>query len=202
VLALAKPNYLLAFLPCFGPALWFRLVQQARAGGANLGAVLAGSLLAFGPIVAVLAAQFGSTYARASESDSGIVVLPLKVWSQYSPNIPASILLGIAFPLTVSACYPRAVLRDRGVLLAWAVLGVAVLQFALLAESGPRLFVGNFGWGAHAADSVLFLACCGLLLRQRRDPRYWVSASVFALHVGAGVFYLGRFLSDPGSGWM
>jgi hypothetical protein len=107
------------------------------------------------------------------------------------------VLLGVVFPLVVTAFYPRQAVRDPGVALAWAVVAVAVAQYALLSETGGRAFHGNFGWGVVLADQVLFVACCGLVLRQPVGVLRDLAFLVLGLHAASGGLCLVRCLWSP-----
>jgi hypothetical protein len=154
------------------------------------------ALLIFGPIVGCLAAQFLVTFSGNSVEADRVILAPLKVWSLYSPNVPASILLGIAFPLVTAMLYPRETWADRRTLLAWAVLAVAIFQFALLAEE-KQLAAGNFAWGCYFADYVLFVLASALLVKKPMSWRFALATTVLSLHTVAGLLYVGSYLMDP-----
>jgi hypothetical protein len=196
---LAKPNYVLAFGPCFTIAavvIWNRAVD---AGRLSVGAVVGQGLLALGPASLVLLRQFQTTFGEHPADVAGVRVAALAAWSVLMPPkyIPFAIVLSIAFPLTVAAFYWRSVFRDRCLALAWAVFAVAVVQFLLLAETGKRAEHGNFGWGAVLANQVLFVACCAFLLRQPTSNSRNVSFIVLGLHMLSGGFCLARCLFVP-----
>jgi hypothetical protein len=189
--ALAKPNYLLAFLPCFGPVLLLLLAPLARrrqlAPAAGFGQFLA----AFGPPLCVLALQYYWSYG----GDSRVVWAPLAAWSLHTSHMPESAALGLAYPLVVAACYPRQLASDRRALFAWCVLAAAVAQYALLAEEPAERFrAGNFGWALVPASYIVFMESCRLVGRHPRDYRWSVCAAVLALHAASGCFYLIRSL--------
>jgi hypothetical protein len=194
--ALAKPNYVLAFGPCLGVALLAVLARAVRAGrleGGNAAALL---LLAFAPVALVLWQQFGAVTGETGKPNR-LGIAPLAVWSKESPDIPASVLLGVAFPLAASLLYWRQAARERPLLLAWATLGVAVAQFALLSESDPeRSGHGNFGWGLVFADAVLFVTAGEFLLRQAGRRRA-AAFGVLGLHALSGALCLARCLFVP-----
>jgi hypothetical protein len=193
--ALAKPNYLLAFLPCFGPVLFVLVCLEVGRHRLSLSGAFAHLLAAFAPPVWVLTVQF--FYAFGGETR--VVFDPLGAWSSLSPNIPASILLGLAFPCVVIICFPLKILRDRRLLFSWCVLGVAIAQFALLAETpDARYFSGNFGWGQVPASYLVFVESCRVIGRQTRTRRGMLCALVLALHAGSGLLYLARSLRTPG----
>ncbi len=187
--ALAKPNYLLAFMPCFLPAFVIAARRGTRDGRVSERQSQLHLLAAFAPPAAVMAWQVGQV------SDE-FVVAPFRVWSRYSANVPASLLLGLGFPLVVVACYPRQLLADRRAVFAWCVLAVAVAQFALLAET-VRFAGANFGWGMLAGAYVLFVESCRFLGGRSGWYRSGLCYGVLALHVISGAVYLTRSLIDP-----
>ncbi len=179
---LAKPNYALAFAPCLGFALLAAVIRAvwARRLGAGTGARVL--LLTFGPAAVVLLVQL----FILTRDVSIVRTPPFAVWRLHSKNIPASLLLGIAFPLAVAVCYPRQVNRSLPLTLAWTTLGVAVATFALFAESFPRITHANWWWGMLYADQVLFVASAALLLEQRAGPARAFCFGVLGLHVLSG----------------
>jgi hypothetical protein len=196
---LAKPNYVLAFGPCFAIAAFAVWNRAIDAGRLSFGAVLGQALLALGPATLVLVRQFQSTFGEHPGEIAGVRIAALAGWSvlmkpQY---IPYAILLSIAFPLTVAILYWRDVFRDRTTALAWAVFAVSVVQFLLLAETGKRAEHGNFGWGAVLANQVLFVACCDFLLRQPPSNSRNVAFIVFGFHLLSGCICLARCLFVP-----
>ena len=194
--AVAKPNYLLAFGPCWALLLGARCIASFRIGWAAAHRAMIDLVIAFGPAVVALLIQYVTTFTAAAPGGQRIVLAPLKVWSLYSPNIPASILLGIAFPLATMICYPRQTLSDSRLLLGWAVLAAAILQFALLGET-TRMSHANFAWGCYMADHVLLCSAARSCTNSEEARATGSLSAALALHVLAGSFYLGRHLNNP-----
>ncbi len=194
---LAKPNYVLAFAPCFGMAAAVCWVQAIRTGRLSAGEVVGQAALAFGPVLFVLWQQYRHAYGDAQAGASGVRIAPFAAWNAVARNIPVTVVLGLAFPLTVAALYRRDVVNDRPLALAWCVMLVALLEFALLIETGPRADHGNFGWGAIAANQVLFIACCEFLLRQPVSNARNAAFIVLFFHVLSGSLCLARCLFVP-----
>jgi hypothetical protein len=192
---LAKPNYVLAFAPCFGVAVLIAYYRAIGAGRIRVEDALGHGLVAFGPAVAVLLYQYRTTFG-AGRSDSPIFA-PFTVWSTASPHIPISLLLGIAFPLAATLLYVGSIFREPGVVLSWAVLAVAVAMYVLVSESGERAYHGNFGWGTVFADQILFVACCDFLLRQPASNYRRGAFLMLGLHVLCGCLTLTRCLFVP-----
>jgi hypothetical protein len=194
---LAKPNYVLAFAPCFGVAAAVALYRAVRARRLTVPGATVAVLAALGPPLAVLVFQYRSAFGADAGEPGGVIFAPWAAWRQLTDNIPASLLLGIAFPVAVLGLYLRQVAGDKRLVLAWAVMAVAVGEYALLAESGSRFQFNNFGWGPMLADQVLFVASCGFLLRQPASRRRQIAFAVLGLHVASGLLCLARCLMVP-----
>lgn len=186
--ATAKPNYLLAFAPAFCIAL----TTSGLVADSSLRDFLkkVGALLVLPGLV--LAAQF--YLLRSVDGQGGIIVAPCKVWGHYSPNIPASLLLSIAFPLLTAVAYPKLLATEQGLHLAWTTFGIAVLQFVFLAESGEKFTHGNFGWGAMLANQLLFVESARIVLLQPLSHRKSVCLTALWLHAIAGAWFLWQCL--------
>jgi hypothetical protein len=183
---LAKPNYVMAFLPVFGPVLLFSLRRSVRGGRLRAPVAAAVLLLAFAPVLAVLAVQAAWLHGNVP-----VVVAPLLQWQKLTPNIPGSLLVGLAFPIAVAACFPRRLLGDRNLTLAWATFGVAGVTFALMLERDV-----NFVWGVHFATAVLFVVSAAFVLRQTGWRRA-LCLALLALHAASGAAYVARSLDAP-----
>jgi hypothetical protein len=188
---LTKPNYLLALLPCWLALLVERAARSPRPSrtGWRWPAIFVAALVA--PVAGLLVWQAW----RLKASGGGVEIAPLAVWRLYSPNIPASILLSLAFPLGVLVLHWKIARRQAQLALAWSVLLVAVLQMALLAERGPRWPHANFFWGAYAANYLLFVESAVLLAGAPRSRRTTLAWGLLAAHAAAGVVYAGLALA-------
>ena len=193
---LTKPNYILAFLPVLGlVALVQAAFRRNRSGFRNLLlliglSALVGGILYIQSTEPVSSGPFGNP--NASEESVHIAFAPFGVWRLYSPNIPVSLLLSVAFPLGVILLYYQEVKTDVSVLLAWGVFLVATAQYALLAETGERFADANWIWASNIAMYLLFLVSTVVLLAQPRSKRFYFLGSLLALHVAAGIYYYAR----------
>jgi hypothetical protein len=198
---LTKPNYVLAFMPAFGVAT---LIRVAVVRGTQTGRSLWFFAGLASLIICILGLQYADTYMGSSGTTSfsgestHVIIAPFAVWKLYSPNIPASLLLSIAFPLSVVVLYFREVKTNPMVLLAWGVWAVAVLQYVLLAESGEYLADGNWGWGSNIAMYIVFLVSAMVFLSRPRSPRYYLAAVLFALHIATGIYYFTKIARGVG----
>ena len=100
------------------------------------------------PSVALMGAQFVSAFYSSSNSESsGVMIAPFKVAGLYTDNIAFSTLLLLAFPLFASFCTLVRRRFDWTDGFAWIMLLAGTAEKMLLAESGSRLWHGNFSWG-------------------------------------------------------
>jgi hypothetical protein len=201
--ALAKPNYLLAFFPCFVPVFLAVTLREVRRGRLPVGGALACLLGAFAPPAVALGWSFWFMYGTgdpaAPVDQAGLVVAPLEVWSTWTPAayMPAAVFGGLAFPVVTTALFPRRALADRRFLFCWPVMALSVAQFALLAESGPRFEAGNWGWAMVPSAYILFLESCRLAGARPAGARAWLAFFVLGLHAASGAVYLARSLANP-----
>jgi uncharacterized membrane protein YidH (DUF202 family) len=207
--AVFKPSFALVLIP----STCLLLVIKRRFD------LLWKTALAFLPCLVLLAFQYltgyatGNTGAETLTWEDGdklqlfardrIVFDLLGVWRTMTPNIPVSILLGFAFPLSVLAFRFRRVVRDVPLCLAWIMTTVGLLQFSILAEVA-RYRHGNFMWGYLGAMSLLFAFSMVEYLRwlasSEQNSRIQrigliLSSILLSLHAVSGLFYLIRILS-------
>ncbi len=210
VCSLAKPNYLLAFLPCFGLVMLGQAITWLRQGRRDARLAPVHALLAFALPIATLAWQFQTTFG----GESKVVFQPMAVWSAsidpapagqphrirplvLAERVPRGILAGLAFPLVAIACFARPARTDLRIVLAWSVLATAVAEYALLAQSGIEFLSGNFFWALVPASYILYLESCRLAGAQPRGPRVAICFGVLAVHAASGAICLARTLTDP-----
>jgi hypothetical protein len=146
------------------------------------------------PAIGVLAYQYATT-ERLGER---IVVAPFLAWSEASDNILWSCIRSLAFPVAFCVVWFRQVRGrvDHG--LAWGILGVAFLQYALLYNEGAS-YPGNWSWARYPAVYIVFLLCLSRFIAITRRRENWrggwrVVANAFlmvllALHLYAGMRY-------------
>ena len=142
---------------------------------------------------------FGLGIASTAPEHAGVRIEPFAIWSAYSSNIPVSVLASTLFPAAHLLLRGRD-LRDS-LLLRYALLLylASISLMALLAETGPRRWHGNFFWQSFVACQLLFLSAASLLgprLSARKVAwRDRVLLAVLLLHGLAGVAYLARLLA-------
>jgi hypothetical protein len=159
------------------------------------------------PGVLVLTWAFLGTYTvvwPTPEGESSIIIAPLRVWSLYTPSVVVSLLLALAFPLSLLVVDRQVIRTSRFMQLAWLNLLVGIVQFALLAESGERLAHGNWVWGYVIGLQVVFVASfvcfthrlANLETMEKRSRRRLIlPAACLVWHVSSGAIYTVQVLS-------
>lgn len=192
--ALAKPSYLVVLLPAV-------LLMVVRDQPAWRSAILA----IFLPGVAVLAWLFLNTFGGGG---GGLAFAPLKVMTHFTE--PWTILpktgLSLLFPLIMLVVLGRQVLADRLAVLCWLMLLFGLAYGLLLAETGERVFDGNWLWSGQLGAFALFVANTRLLLDNTRQGvsswRLTLAWMVFSCHLVAGLaWYLLQYQTDPTLFW-
>jgi hypothetical protein len=190
--AVAKPSFLIAFLPTAGV---FALADLLRRQWRQV--ILFGIGLA-APVSLVLLSQAFFTYGQ--ESSAGVVFAPFAVFdfTETLYKLPAS----LAFPIVVGAAALRNGIRDARLAFVWVFTAVAMFMTLFLGEAG-RLMDGNFAWTGQTAVFLLYVESL-LLLVGRPDLRRWRRAAwaTFAVHVLCGIVWYGLIFSTEWERWL
>ena len=195
---LAKPSFTLVMVCTAGIIMLFRLVSghfQKWKAFFQMG-------IWFLPTFLVLLYQFKNVFHPGSDADSGIGFGFLTAWSLTSDNIPLSILLGAAFPLTVLLFCLLGKQRSTLLNFSWQFFAASLLTLAFLYEKGYRLSHMNFSWGYMYGLFFSYTVSLMALARntlQRRQPGWQlrIQWAVYALHLVCGADYF-RILLQGG----
>jgi len=194
---ISKPNFLIIVLPAF---VLFLLVTH------RLKPVLTNKyiyLSFFLPIFTVLGLQFFQTFffqdlsQATGSTESHIVVLPFETMAHYSNFLFQKLILSIAFPLLVFLCYPRSFIQDKAVILSSCCLFMGLVLTYFFAESGSRMYDGNFWWSGQMGLYLVFLFSVAFLFKNTKaltqkkidKAKYSLCLALFFLHVAFGVFF-------------
>jgi hypothetical protein len=194
---LAKPNYPLAFAPCCGLMLAGQLLISRGVDTQRWVRILCCGFAMLAPLVLLLGLQFWMEFGTPKPEASGIEFAPFKVWRQFTPNFSASVILALAFPMSVAALYWQKLCRDEYLGWAWLTMAIAMLQLIMLAEKGPRWMHGNFLWGAIFSSAIVFIYSARLLQNSPRNFRRICCELVLIMHAGSGLVCLTRAVMDP-----
>jgi hypothetical protein len=182
-----KPNYVLAW---GAPFLFHQIITHGLSKKA-----LVDNMKWILPVIVALAWQYLSLTGSGA---AGIGVAPFKVWATFTGNIPLSIARSLAFPLCFALLFHDTARKDAYLKLAWAILLVAILQAALLIETGGRWTNGNWFWGMYQAVYIVFAISASkfydeavtLVKNKRRFMAVAFTSALLAAHVLSGVYYI------------
>lgn len=198
--ALTKPSFTICILPAMASLSLYRLFSKEPL---NRTLLLSGFFL---PAILVLVLQFRMTYGADQlqgvySGSSQIIFAPLAVMQSYSSWLFAKLLLSLTFPLALLLCYFRSATRDTGLLLAWLAFLFGAAYTYLLAESGPRMFQGNFSWSGQITLFILFVYSAMFLFSRDcsggngERKKFYLCNGALLLHLAFGiVFYLSEYL--------
>lgn len=185
--ALAKPSFLLAFLPTAGIFGGVDLIRRRWQKIAVLAA------LALAPTVLVLLWQ--SWIAYGAGTSASVVFSPFELF-----RLDATIVklpLSLAFPLVVAgaACQARA--WNARLSFMWVFTAVALFFTLFIVEGGERRTHGNFAWTGQTGVFVAYVESALFLLANRVSPA-WTRAAwiVFAVHVAFGIGWYALVFTD------
>jgi hypothetical protein len=188
VTTLAKPSFTIVVLPALMVmVLVYRRTVPVRRTLATL-AVLGAS------VGAVIVWQLLFLFTGAG-GEEGVGIRPLAVALAFAPTprmLVAKLLLSVAFPAIAFFFNRRAALADRRLVFSYICFLISLLYYLLLAELGPRLYHGNFLWGAMVSLLVVFVSTCAMLARREPTARRATRAPwlILALHAACGLVWL------------
>ncbi|PQJ97469.1 hypothetical protein CXB77_01595 [Chromatium okenii] len=140
--------------------------------------------------------------------NSGFVVAPFKVISHSTMlwTVYPKLVLSILFPLSLLVMFGRELLTDRLVTLAWLMFSIGTGYGWILAESGGRMFDGNWLWSGQIAAFLLFIASTRFLIRliprintAKRCKIAWIF--LFLHFVSGLIWYLVQYTDYPPAYW-
>jgi len=185
--ALAKPSFLIAFLPASGLN---GLGDLLRSRWRHLAVFVAGIAL---PSLAVLLWQ-----TRMANAGTGMAVLfaPFAVFN--AAETAYKLPLSLAFPIAVLYVAFRTESNRRRLYFSWLFTTIALFYTLGLAEADANLLAGNFAWTGQTAVFLAYIESALFLLTvPAGSPGRRFAWGVLAVHVACGVFWYGSvFLPD------
>ena len=187
--AVAKPSFLIAFLPAaalFAASdLAHRRWRQALLCLAGIGIPSALTLL--------WQTQFSADAGQGVE----VALKPFVIFSAGETlyKLPAS----LAFPLVVAVAAWWTRTSDVWLRFVWTLTGIALFVTLFVVESGQRMMHGNFAWTGQTAVFLVYVESLLFALTQLDRP--WTRAAwfLFGIHVLCGIYwYSFMFTADWG----
>lgn len=188
--AVAKPSFLIAFLPLSGLIGLWDLLRLRWARAFRFGVGIAA------PTTAILLAQAYSFYGP--DAGGELMFAPFAVFnaSQTQYKLPLSLL----FPLVLLAGTLIGAVRHQSADAAghraawravWALAAIGLFETLCLGERS-RLMDGNFAWTGQTCVFLLYIESLLALLAARvARPMRIVAWAAFALHVLSGAIWYG-----------
>ncbi len=161
LVTMTKPSYTIVHLGAAGLVMVWRLLRDRFKN--FLPTLYLG--LCYIPTLLDLLYQYKGVFVAEEGAEGGIGIEWMKVWSQYSDNIPLAILQGVGFPLLVLLLHLKSIKKDSILRFSWQVYVMGFLMAALLYEKGFRVYDFNFSWGYMCGMFVAFLAAAKILLQ-------------------------------------
>ncbi len=136
-----------------------------------------------------------SIYEKSTESSIGIK--PFFVWNRFSQNIPFSLLVSLAFPITYLIFYWKNVKNQLSFHYINVLFLAGIVLFSLLAETGEREYHGNFGWQNIISCYLLFFILISYFLKhyakvKKLFVKDYLILGVFMLHFVTGILFIIR----------
>jgi hypothetical protein len=161
---LAKPSYLICLIPATILIILYKIFTKK---GINWHPLILGFIL---PSILILGWQFIFSYLNKDTviigGESSIIFAPFVAMGYYSKNLLGEFLLSIAFPLCVYLCYFTKARRDNQLNFAWLIFFIGAFYTYFLAESGNRIYAGNFFWSGQLTLFILFVVSTTFVLKQ------------------------------------
>jgi hypothetical protein len=198
--AFSKPNFLMALAPVSVAALFSRALLPRRTAAVMLAGCVVG-LLAYVSVTWVKPNEPINPFAPSQESHS-IAIRPFFLWGRLAAGHVISSFLGsLAFPLVATTILIIRGVVWGGLVLAWMVFAMALLQWVFLVEEGPRLMHANFYWALVPSVHLLFVCSYCAVERMRVegktrpssvDVSVLVCRVMLGVHVLSGIWFLYR----------
>jgi hypothetical protein len=155
----------------------------------------------------LVAAQYLFTYwldpllapadALDQVSGGGIQWAPGLVWQANTSSIPLSLLASLLFPLAYLLIWRKDLQNMRSLGFVFSLLGMGILLFYLLAETGDRTYHGNFAWQNIVIMYLLFWVLVRDLSERMQQKTGWkanISLLFLGLHLLSGLSYLCKII--------
>jgi hypothetical protein len=185
--ALAKPSFLIAFLPASAFAAVRDLVRR------RWRQLLWLSAATVAPTALVLLWQARMAYG--GEADASVVFAPFELFP-LAPTL-VKLPLSFAFPAVVAAAAWREHKWTARLSFVWLFTAIALFITLCLVEGGERRAHGNFVWTGQTAVFVTYVeSALFLLTRGLSAPWRHFAWAVFALHVACGIGWYALVFTD------
>lgn len=194
-MTITKPSYTMVLVPLMGILLVKDLIVS-RGKSLRNAFFLCVTMIPTG--LDLLYQFFGVfTGENAMGEATGIAFGFAKVWSNYSKNIPLSILMGMALALGVLVLNWKSFCSHYVYRFAWYNYLVALVMFLCFYEKGFRMLHANFSWGyMHGMFFVFLMTLVLVICNTVQWSRTWKAVflpaewGVLCYHLVCGINFL------------
>jgi len=195
--ALAKPSFLVTFVPAFGMVLLLECYLSKKIRKKLIGIYLISMVV---PVIIIFLWQseklFGG-FVGPNQSEIKISAFELFKLTSSTWTLFPKMILSLLFPIWMIFSNLDWVRIDRVIQLSVFNLVLALFLNYFVSETGPRFSHGNFTWSAQLALFILNLVCVGKLLEKinkNMGSRWGIGIQVgvtgLFLHVVSGLWWL------------
>jgi hypothetical protein len=190
--AIAKPSFLIAFLPIAAlyaaRDLVLRQWRRALTCLAGIG------------IPSALILLWQTTVSASAGEPVRIAFVPFALFpaNETLYKLPAS----LAFPLIVAAGALWTRTSDARLRFIWAMTALALFVTICIVEAGERMNHGNFAWTGQTGVFLAYVESTLFLLAQRTRAWTITAWTVFAVHVACGLMWYGIVFGDNWGNWL
>lgn len=183
---ITKPSYVMIFLPTVAVILLVQLVMSKGESFRNAFCLCVTMI----PTGLHLLYQFGGLFTgvNVKGEETGIGIAFAYVWSNFSKNIPLSIVMGMASPIGVLILNLPEWKKNAYYRFAWWNYLTGMLMFLLLYEKGFRWEHANFSWGY--MHGMFFVYLMTLIVMVKNIIQWRKSYKVIFLLAEWGVFLI------------
>lgn len=190
--ALAKPSFLLAFVPTAALYGVRDLVRRhwRHARIAAIGIVV--------PSALVLAWQAHMEFGAGAPARIAFAPFTTFDATETLYKLPAS----FAFPLVVAAAAVFSRQVDEGLRFVWILTVISLAATLTIVESGEYLLAGNFAWTGQTAAFLVYVESALLLMTRPVFPWRLPAWVVFGVHVACGIAWYAVMFSKSRPDWL
>ena len=195
LMTITKPSYTLVLVPLMGIMLLADLVRSKGKSFKNAFCLCVTMIPTGIDLLYQFFGVFTGTNVKGEETGIGFAFA--KVWSNFSKNIPLSIVMGMALTLGVMVLNYKVLKEKFEYRFAWYNYLMGMGMFLVLYEKGFRMEHANFSWGYMHGMFFVFFMTLVIVLRNTVEwrkswkfillPAEW---AVLGYHLVCGVNFL------------
>ena len=198
---IAKPSFVMAFIPAVGVYIILLLVFTGRQNLTSYYVLC----ISFVPGVLILIYQYLAFFG--DKTGAGIGIDWFHVVKNWTNHPFLSSMLALCFPVMFLLCNIKREILKTDVQLSLIYISISWLMGNLLFETGEREFHGNFSWAYLLSLYILWMVCLAHFLvdfweidikEKTNRIKQGVLISILVFHILFGLIYIMDLLIKPG----